>query len=110
MLIDDNRAKTYASWFECLAEPNRLRILNLLSEAGGPMLIREIVEELEIGQPTVSHHVRQLERARFVQCERHGASTLVRVNKRCLRAFPSAAAIVMGAVPATERPWEERAA
>ena len=110
MLIDDERAKVYASWFACLADSSRLRILNLLAGSSRPLTIGEIVEALDIGQPTVSHHVRQLEQARFVQCERRGARTLVRVNKRCLRAFPSAAAVVMGSVPATEQPWANRAA
>jgi DNA-binding transcriptional ArsR family regulator len=110
MLIDDKQAGLYATWFGCLADANRLRILSLLSEAGRPMPIREIVDELKIGQPTVSHHVKHLEKTRFVHCERRGASTLVRVNKRCLRAFPSAAAIVTGTVAAGEAPWAERAA
>jgi DNA-binding transcriptional ArsR family regulator len=108
--IDDKQAVLYASWFGCLADANRLRILNLLSERGRPLLIREIVEELQIGQPTVSHHVKQLESVRFVQCERSGASTLVRINKRCLRAFPSAAAVVLGQAPTGKVPWAERAA
>jgi DNA-binding transcriptional ArsR family regulator len=110
MNINASEASLYASWFGCLADASRLRILNLLSESGRPMLIREIVEELEIGQPTVSHHVKRLERVRFVHCERRGASTMVRINKRCLRAFPSAAAVVMGTVPASASPWAERAA
>lgn len=107
MVIDHPTAKLYASWFGCLADPNRLRILNLLSSSRKGMLIRELVEALEIGQPTVSHHVQQLELARFVSCERDGASTVVRVNRRCLRAFPSAAAVVMGTVEPVERPWDK---
>lgn len=110
MLIDDKTAKVYADWFACLADSNRLRILNLLASSATPMSIGEIVSALDVGQPTVSHHVRQLEQARFVECERRGARTLVRVNKRCVRAFPSAAEVVMGSVPATKRPWADRAA
>jgi DNA-binding transcriptional ArsR family regulator len=110
MVIDDQTAKLYAGWFACLADASRLRILNLLAASAAPLSIGEIVSALAVGQPTVSHHVRQLQQARFVQCERRGARTLVRVNKRCLRAFPSAAAVVMGTLPATEQPWARRAA
>jgi DNA-binding transcriptional ArsR family regulator len=110
MLIDGTTARVYAAWFACLAEPSRLRILNVLAASSTPLTIGEIVQALDIGQPTVSHHVRQLEQAGFVECERRGARTLVRVNKGCLRAFPSAAAVVMGSVPATEQPWAKRAA
>jgi ArsR family transcriptional regulator len=57
----------------------------------------------------VSHHVKQLERARFVICEREGASTLVRVNQRCIDAFPTAASFVMGRVRRTQLPFHEAA-
>jgi ArsR family transcriptional regulator len=110
MEIDRSTAETYAEWFSCLADATRIQILNLLADAGEPLAIGEIVAALDVGQPTVSHHVRQLEQARFVHCERHGARTLVRVNKRCLRAFPSAAAVVMGSVSAAKPPWASRTA
>ena len=41
-----------------VANANRVRILGLL--AGGPMSVRELAEEMGVGQATVSKHVRQL--------------------------------------------------
>jgi ArsR family transcriptional regulator, arsenate/arsenite/antimonite-responsive transcriptional repressor len=110
MIIDRASAETYAGWFRCLGDGTRIQILNLLASEGERMSIREIVDVLDVGQPTVSHHVKQLEQARFVSCERVGASTLVRLNRRCLQRFPSAAKLVMGVVPATEAPWSREAA
>jgi DNA-binding transcriptional ArsR family regulator len=112
MIVDRAAAETYAEWFRCLGDPTRIQILNLLADADRALTVRELVDKLEVGQPTVSHHLRQLERRRFIACERRGASTLVAVNERCLTRFPSAAAIVMGAVPAATSPppWARDAA
>ena len=82
MAVDRSLAQLYASWFKCLGDATRIQILSLLASRRGTMSVREIVDALGVGQPTISHHLRQLERARFVICERHGASTLVRVNRR----------------------------
>jgi DNA-binding transcriptional ArsR family regulator len=110
MLIDRESAETYAGWFACLADATRIQILNLLASHGGPMTVGDLVRALDVGQPTVSHHVKQLEDARFVCCERAGASTQVRINKRCLRRFPTAARLVMGGVSTADRPWAQEVA
>src|SRR5437588_10546063 len=100
MRIDRQSAEVYADWFCCLGDATRIQILNLLASEGRKMSIGEIVAALDVGQPTVSHHVKQLEGSRFVTSERRGARTLVRANRRCLERFPSAAKLVMGIVPA----------
>jgi DNA-binding transcriptional ArsR family regulator len=50
--------------WNALAEPNRLRIIELLRD--GPLTVGEIVERLEIRQPQVSKHLRVLNEARLV--------------------------------------------
>lgn len=109
-MIDRSTATTYADWFRCLGDPTRIQILNLLATTGRPMAVGEIADAVGIGQPTISHHVKQLAETRFVSCEARGASTLVSVNGRCLSRFPSAAKIVMGTVSAEAPPWIARAA
>ncbi len=52
-----------------LAEPNRLRIVELLR--GGPRSVNEIVEKLELPQPLVSKHLRVLRNAGLVQVRPH---------------------------------------
>src|SRR5918911_3759063 len=98
MYVDRHLAEQYASWFKCLGDPTRIQILSLLATRQRAMSVREIVDELDVGQPTVSHHLKQLELARFVIRERRGATTLVGVNRRCIQAFPTAASFITGRV------------
>jgi len=109
MIVDRPLAELYASWFKCLGDATRIQILSLLSSRRGAMPVHDIVDALGVSQPTVSHHLRQLERARFVISERHGTSTLVGVNLRCIDAFPTAAAFVTGRVRPERVPFSEAA-
>jgi DNA-binding transcriptional ArsR family regulator len=45
-------------WFKALADPTRIRILNLLAANRGPVC--DIVKHFPIGQPTISHHLKIL--------------------------------------------------
>lgn len=76
------------------------------------MSVGDIVAAVDVGQSTVSHHLKILAETGFVLVERRGASSYFRVNDRCVECFPSAAEIVMGKVevPTTEpvrcvAPW-----
>ncbi len=96
MNIDRNAAQTYARWFQALADPSRIVILNLLADARQPMTVGEIVAAVDIGQSTVSHHLKLLAQVGFVHVAQQGTSRYYRVNQRCLEAFPTAAELVMG--------------
>jgi DNA-binding transcriptional ArsR family regulator len=103
MKIDRASAQTYARWFQALADPTRVLICNLLADAGRPMTVGEIVAAVEVGQSTVSHHLKLLAEVGFVQATPQGTARLYRFNQRCLEAFPTAAELVMGRLPRTER-------
>ncbi|MNH94780.1 Transcriptional repressor SdpR [compost metagenome] len=51
--------------FSALAEPNRLRMVELL--AGGPLTVGEIAERLQLRQPQASKHLRVLLEAGLVE-------------------------------------------
>ena len=53
-----------------LSDGNRLRILQLIS--GGRKSVSAIVEELQLSQPLVSHHLKELKRSLLVRVEREG--------------------------------------
>ncbi|WP_116191433.1 ArsR/SmtB family transcription factor [Paenibacillus taihuensis] len=53
------------STMNALAEPNRLRIVELLRD--GPLTVGEIAERLELNQPQVSKHLRVLLEAGLVE-------------------------------------------
>jgi len=107
MNIERGDAATWATWFKVLGDPTRILILNLLATAGRAMTVAEIVEAVDVGQSTVSHHLRILGDIRFLLVEREGTASWWRVNDRCLDCFPTAAELVMGRAPITA-PWDPR--
>ena len=98
-------AETWATWFKALGDPTRIVILNLLATAGRPMSVAEIVDAVDVGQSTVSHHLKILGDVRFLLVDREGTSSLWRINENCLGCFPTAAELVMGRAP-TAAQWE----
>ena len=93
--LSEERAVEYAGWFKALADPTRLRILNLLARHDAPLCVCDIVEHFPLGQPTVSHHLKVLRDARFVAAERRGTFMYYRINRACLIEFPEAARRLM---------------
>jgi DNA-binding transcriptional ArsR family regulator len=96
--ISREQAEEWASWFAAIGDPSRVLILHLLSTAGQPLTVGDITDRLDIGQSTVSHHLAKLAAVGFVFVERVGTASHWRVNRACLRGFPSAAEVVMGTV------------
>ena len=116
MNVDRESAEVWASWFRCLSDPSRILLLHRLAVARRAMTVGELVEQADIGQSTVSHHLAILAEAGFVLCQRQGTSNLFSVNDRCLERFPSAAEVIMGQLPrhdasdvACSPPWCEPA-
>ena len=113
MKVDRASAEIWASWFRALGDATRVLILHQLATAGRPMTVGEIVEALDVGQSTVSHHLKLLAEVGFEQLERRATTSLYQVNQRCLDVFPSAAEVVMGRLPrydplpaACAAPWQ----
>jgi DNA-binding transcriptional ArsR family regulator len=68
--MDDDRLQPLAFVAKALSDENRLRIL--LSVSNGKKSVSAIVEELELSQPLVSHHLKELKRSLLVTVERRG--------------------------------------
>lgn len=66
-----------------LAEPNRLRIVELLR--GGPRAVGDIGERLQLQQPQVSKHLRVLKAAGLVDAEVRAQSRLYGLRPERLR-------------------------
>lgn len=60
------------SLLRALASPHRLRIVHLLGER--PREVRELVQELELGQATVSQHLAAMRSVGLVEATRDGRS------------------------------------
>jgi ArsR family transcriptional regulator, arsenate/arsenite/antimonite-responsive transcriptional repressor len=89
--VSDTEAVEYATWFKALADPTRIRILNLLAASEEPVCVCDITDHFLLGQPTISHHLKVLRDVRFVIAERRGTFMHYRVNHACLAEFPEAA-------------------
>jgi len=62
--------QTLAFLAKALSDENRLKIL--LSVSDGKKSVSRVVEELELSQPLVSHHLKELRRTLLVNVERSG--------------------------------------
>jgi len=72
-VLSDREAAATAGLFRSLADPARVRIVNLLATAEGePVCICNLVEPLGLSQPTVSHHMKKLLDAGLVEREQRG--------------------------------------
>ena len=89
--VTEPDAETYAAWFKALADPTRIRILNLLAQSDESVCVCDITDHFLLGQPTISHHLKVLRDVRFVIAERRGTFMHYRVNHACLAEFPDAA-------------------
>jgi DNA-binding transcriptional ArsR family regulator len=67
---DNDHLQSAAFLARSLSDGNRLRILLLIS--GGKKSVSAIVEELNLSQPLVSHHLKELKRSLLVKVEREG--------------------------------------
>ena len=71
-LLSEDEASATAALFRVLADPARVRIVNLLANRDGPACICELVDELSLAQPTVSHHLKLLVDAGLIVGEKRG--------------------------------------
>ncbi|HYM84299.1 MAG TPA: metalloregulator ArsR/SmtB family transcription factor [Candidatus Dormibacteraeota bacterium] len=62
------------TFHRALADVNRLRIVRRL--ANGPSTVTELIEQVGLSQPLVSHHVRRLRDAGLVETRRVGRETV----------------------------------
>lgn len=90
------QAEEYAEWFKALADPTRIRILNLLARNPEPICVCDIVDHFALGQPTISHHLKILRETCFVRTERRGTFIYYSINRTCVNEFPAAARLIMG--------------
>lgn len=68
--LNDDQLQSAAFLGKSLSDANRLKILLLISR--GRKSVSAIVEELDLSQPLVSHHLKELKRSLLVKVEREG--------------------------------------
>jgi ArsR family transcriptional regulator, arsenate/arsenite/antimonite-responsive transcriptional repressor len=72
--LDRADATRLAQVFKALADPARLQVISLIRAApGGEVCVADLVRELGLAQPTVSHHLKVLVDAGLLTRERRGS-------------------------------------
>src|SRR5438132_11143452 len=77
------RAATTSDAFNAVAEPRRREILNFLALQERP--VGDIVDSLNLEQPSVSKHLRVLRQTGLVNVRRDGRRMLYRTNADAIR-------------------------
>jgi len=70
--ISDEEAVAVATVVKALADPHRIRIVNLLANAPEAVCVCDFTEPLGLSQPTVSFHLKKLLDAGLVDREQRG--------------------------------------
>jgi ArsR family transcriptional regulator len=70
--LSDDEARATAALFRALADPARVRILNLLARSDEPVCACAFEPVLGLSQPTVSHHLKKLTEAGLLEREQRG--------------------------------------
>jgi ArsR family transcriptional regulator, arsenate/arsenite/antimonite-responsive transcriptional repressor len=70
--LSDEEAGATAALFRVLADPARVKIVNLLARSGEPVCACEFEPALRLSQPTVSHHLKKLTEAGLLEREQRG--------------------------------------
>jgi ArsR family transcriptional regulator len=65
-------AERLAQIAKALADPVRVQLVDVLRRHAGKVCVCELVPLFDIGQPTLSHHLRKLREAGLIDCERQG--------------------------------------
>jgi len=70
--LSDEQAAATADVFKALADPARVRIVNVLATSDEPVCVCHLIEPLGLSQPTVSHHLKKLTDAGLLEREQRG--------------------------------------
>ena len=70
--LSDEEAGATAALFRALADPARVKILNLLATREDPVCACEFEPTLGLSQPTVSHHLKRLTDVGLLEREQRG--------------------------------------
>jgi ArsR family transcriptional regulator, arsenate/arsenite/antimonite-responsive transcriptional repressor len=70
--LSDEEAEATARLFRVLADPARVKIVNLLATTAEPVCACEFEPALRLSQPTVSHHLKRLTETGLLEREQRG--------------------------------------
>jgi ArsR family transcriptional regulator, arsenate/arsenite/antimonite-responsive transcriptional repressor len=78
--LSDAEVEATARLFKALADPHRVKIINLLATSPEPVCVCEFTGPLGLSQPTVSHHLKKLVQAGLLDREQRGTWAYYALN------------------------------
>ena len=70
--VERRQAERMAEVAKALGDPIRLQLVDVLRKHAGKVCVFELTPLFDVGQPTVSHHLKVLRKAGVVDSERKG--------------------------------------
>jgi ArsR family transcriptional regulator len=83
--ITENEAQATADLFKALADPHRVRIINLLATAGEPVCVCDINEDVDLSQPTISFHLKKLASVGLLRREQRGTWAYYSLDEEAMK-------------------------
>jgi ArsR family transcriptional regulator len=83
--ISSEEADGTASLFKALADPTRVRLVNMLANSAEPVCVCELNVHFDLGQPTLSHHLKKLVTAGLLRREQRGTWAYFSIDRDSLR-------------------------
>lgn len=82
--LRDEEAEATAQLFKALADPHRVRIVNLLANAGEAVCVCDITDAIGLSQPTISFHLKKLVASGLLDREKRGTWAYYSLNPAAL--------------------------
>ncbi|CAN5778992.1 metalloregulator ArsR/SmtB family transcription factor [soil metagenome] len=92
-VLSPDEAAATATLFKALADPHRVRIVNLLAGSDRPVCVCDLTAPLGISQPTVSHHLKKLTSAGLLDREQSGTWAYYSLNADAMRRLADVASL-----------------
>jgi ArsR family transcriptional regulator len=87
--VEGPQAERMARIAKALGDPIRLQLVDVLRRNPGRVCVCELTPLFEVGQPTVSHHLKVLREAGIVDSERQGLWAYYYVKPEALKELSS---------------------
>jgi len=90
-IVNRKEIKRLSRAFKALSHPNRLQLfVNLIDESrvddgGHTCFLTSLLKNLNVGAPTVSHHIKELANADLIETDREGKQLSCSINPEMAR-------------------------
>ncbi len=95
-MLSEDEAEGTAALFRALADPGRVRIVNLLATSDEPVCVCELIEPIGLSQPTVSHHLKKLTDVGLLDREQRGKWAYFSINSAAMARVAALADLTKG--------------